>query len=312
MPSSSQKIRVLICGKTGIGKTSLIRAIAGGDVVLESAIGHSEPKTRGFCEYEFDDFLFVDTEGFEPGKSEADYGEFLASADAHVAVYCIDGSGARVQDFDCRLLDSESLRGKVIVAFTKEDAVREHQRAKLTEALPWCIRDSSCFFSEEDRKKSVGTLMKILRGKIREISKRLPEEIRRWEEMRPGEIAALCEFRKLNWRQYDAYSEGGGFNERDYAVLCNHSKETWLRIDFRFWAGRRYFHRLRNNVSVLDGSEYRFTSTETLLWKDEIESSCVKVVTRKDAENYRRKKLEALRDFQCVAKRILCGEPERI
>lgn len=304
MLSSSQKIRVLICGKTGIGKTSLIRAIAGGDVVPASAIGHSEPKTRGFCEYEFGDFLFIDTEGFEPGKSEADYGKFLASADAHVAVYCIDGSGARVQDFDCRLLDSESLCGKVIVAFTKKDAVRERQRANLTKALPRRIRDDSCFFSEEDCKESVGTLMKLLRGKIHEISKRVPKEIRRWEEMRLGEIAALCEFRELNMYQYDAYSEGGGFNERDYAVLCNQSKETWLRIDFCFLAGETDLHRKKNNVSVPDGGECRFLSTKTLLREDVIEPSCVKVVTKKDAENYRRKKLEALRDFQRIAKRI--------
>ena len=47
MAGSAYKPVVLVCGKTGAGKTSLIQAVTGTDVVPDSAIGESgRPETR--------------------------------------------------------------------------------------------------------------------------------------------------------------------------------------------------------------------------------------------------------------------------
>ena len=64
---------ILVCGYTGVGKTSLIQKICGSKVVSEGAIGHGEPTTNTFKYYENNNFRFIDTIGMTPSESSFDY-----------------------------------------------------------------------------------------------------------------------------------------------------------------------------------------------------------------------------------------------
>ena len=52
MSDAKFKPVILVCGKTGIGKTSLIQAVTGRETVPDSAIGTGMPVTHGFTPYE--------------------------------------------------------------------------------------------------------------------------------------------------------------------------------------------------------------------------------------------------------------------
>lgn len=71
------KPNILICGKTGVGKTSLIQAMTHVGTVPNSAIGDAEATTRGFHVYETDAANFIDSEGMEPGQTVEQYMQFI-------------------------------------------------------------------------------------------------------------------------------------------------------------------------------------------------------------------------------------------
>ena len=129
---------ILVCGKTGIGKTSLIQAVTGRETVPDSAIGAGAPVTHGFSVYETDAAIFIDAEGMEPGKQTVEeYRRFLASemverlASGRVedvvtnVWYCIDGPGSRVTPADRELVMAFS--DKVVLVVTKSEIMRKSQ-----------------------------------------------------------------------------------------------------------------------------------------------------------------------------------------
>jgi len=137
---------VLVCGYTGAGKTSLVQAILGRNVVDDSKIGHSVPKTQGFDPYAGPSISLVDSRGLEPGSGSEnaflfEVLEYISESrldrnperHVHVVWYCIEGSGARVTDCDLRLI--RSLTEHVVIVLTKSDITRKRQRAKLEEVL---------------------------------------------------------------------------------------------------------------------------------------------------------------------------------
>ena len=60
------KPNILICGKTGAGKTSLVQAVTHAGTVPDEAIGDAEATTRGFDVYETDIANFIDCGGWSP------------------------------------------------------------------------------------------------------------------------------------------------------------------------------------------------------------------------------------------------------
>lgn len=129
---------ILVCGKTGVGKTSLVQAVTGRETVPDSAIGVGAPVTHGFSVYETDVAIFIDAEGMEPGKQTVEeYRCFLTSEivdrlasgrpeDVVTNVwYCIDGSGARVTPADRELV--MAFGDKVILVITKSEIMRKIQ-----------------------------------------------------------------------------------------------------------------------------------------------------------------------------------------
>ena len=157
------KPNILVCGKTGVGKTSLIQAVTHRGVVPDSAIGDGKPLTVGFQVYETEIANFVDSEGMNPGTQTVDeYADFILDelltrldADSeerliHNIWYCIDGSGARIQDTDAKLIKTFS--DKVILVVTKCELMRKEQVESMMNTLLDLIdRDRIVLVSAENR-----------------------------------------------------------------------------------------------------------------------------------------------------------------
>jgi small GTP-binding protein len=146
--TSLQKANILLVGKTGVGKSSLVNAIFGGHF---AETGTGLPVTQHLHRYapEGNNVVVFDTKGLEHGNHE----EFIeqtqgflkslrSSADLrdhlHVVWYVIDMSHARFQPFETRIC-SELLEGipvffvlnKVDTAERAQvDAIVEHVRAQ--------------------------------------------------------------------------------------------------------------------------------------------------------------------------------------
>ena len=140
------KPNILICGKTGAGKTSLVQAVTHAGTVPDEAIGDAEATTRGFDVYETDVANFIDCEGMEQGQTVEEYSRFIMGevvkrldSDStenlvHNIWYCIDGSGARVQSADARLIQQFS--DKVLLVVTKAETLRkEHTESIMSQLL---------------------------------------------------------------------------------------------------------------------------------------------------------------------------------
>jgi len=136
---------ILICGKTGAGKTSLIQAVTHYGTVPESAIGDAEPTTKGFNVYKTEIVNFIDAEGIEPGQPVESYtnfimGEVVNRLDSnkaenliHAIWYCVDGSGARVQAGDAEII--AHFNDKALIVVTKGETMRKEQTDKMMQSL---------------------------------------------------------------------------------------------------------------------------------------------------------------------------------
>jgi len=130
---------VLVCGYTGCGKTSLIQAVCGDDLVLADAIGDAESTTTGFDEYASEHIRIWDSKGLEPGEGEQAFAAMLTGflrerrmspdVDSHVHLvwYAIQSPGARITDCDIRLLTQVLTNEHVIVVLAKADIARPEQ-----------------------------------------------------------------------------------------------------------------------------------------------------------------------------------------
>jgi uncharacterized protein (DUF697 family)/GTP-binding protein EngB required for normal cell division len=137
---------ILICGYTGSGKTSLLKAILG-DVVSADAIGSGSPKTQGFDYYENDDVRVWDSKGLEAGETEEAFLQRMQDfvrerqenpdVDEHIHLvwYAIQGPGARVTPCDKDLIFKIFSQNNVIVVITKMDITRPNQEEALKKVL---------------------------------------------------------------------------------------------------------------------------------------------------------------------------------
>jgi len=136
----------LVCGYTGSGKSSLIKAILG-DVVPKNAIGEGKPKTMDYDHYENDLVSIWDSRGLELGETE---GAFMAktrefiekrvtdmNVDNHIHLvwYSIQGPGARITDCDLKLIKEIFPTKNLIVVVTKSDITRPSQKEALKKVL---------------------------------------------------------------------------------------------------------------------------------------------------------------------------------
>ena len=137
---------ILVCGYTGSGKSSLIKAILG-DIVPAEAIGEGKPRTMGYDHYENEEISLWDSRGLELGETEEQFVEqtrqFLNSrvkdmdVDNHIHLvwYVIQGSGARVTDCDLSLIKEIFSPKNLIVVITKSDITRQNQKDAIKKVL---------------------------------------------------------------------------------------------------------------------------------------------------------------------------------
>ena len=159
----NMKPNILVCGKTGVGKTSLIQAVTHRGVVPDSAIGNGRATTQGFHVYETDAATFIDSEGMNPGtQSVDDYVDFILDEMMdrleteesdnliHNVWYCIDGSGARVQETDAKLI--RTFRDNMILVVTKSELMRKEQiESMMNELLEMLPREQIVLVSAENK-----------------------------------------------------------------------------------------------------------------------------------------------------------------
>lgn len=133
---NKEKVNIIVAGKTGVGKSSLINYIFGKEV---AKVGDGQPVTREIQEYDFenDNITLFDTKGIEAKDYEKTldnikkYLELRQDSpdendDIHIAWLCISERGDRVEEADRELLKILSEAGiPVIGVFTKRESKRE-------------------------------------------------------------------------------------------------------------------------------------------------------------------------------------------
>ena len=133
---NKEKVNIIVAGKTGVGKSSLINYIFGKEV---AKVGDGQPVTQEIQEYDFenDNITLFDTKGIEAKDYEKTldnikkYLELKQDSpdendDIHIAWLCISERGDRVEEADRELLKILSEAGiPVIGVFTKRESKRE-------------------------------------------------------------------------------------------------------------------------------------------------------------------------------------------
>lgn len=154
---------ILVCGKTGVGKTSLIQAITHRGIVPDNAIGNGKTAAGGFHLYKTEIANFIDSEGIKPGKQSIEeyvdsiLDEVLAHLDSddkdmliHNIWYCIDGSAVRIQEADAEII--RTFNDKVILVVTKCELMRKEQTELVMNTLLDLIdRDRIVMVSSENK-----------------------------------------------------------------------------------------------------------------------------------------------------------------
>lgn len=130
-----KKPHILICGATGVGKSSVINHIFGSSL---AEVGHATPLTKGIIKYEKKEVSIVlyDTEGYELGSEKiSDYKERIESwldqsAEnlVHQAWYCISAGNKRITDMDIGVIKQiKARRIPVAVILTQIETVDEEE-----------------------------------------------------------------------------------------------------------------------------------------------------------------------------------------
>ncbi|WP_125141629.1 GTPase [Clostridium transplantifaecale] len=140
-----QKPNILVCGGTGVGKSSLINNIFGKEV---AEIGHGVPLTRGIKKYSSTDTSvnLYDSEGYETGSERQSYYEnnILSILNENAAVeekihevwYCISAANKRIFDIDQKMICTIKDKGIPVTAvLTQIDGVDEIELTSLILSL---------------------------------------------------------------------------------------------------------------------------------------------------------------------------------
>lgn len=158
-------LNLLILGKTGTGKSSLVNALVGEEV---AKVGDAEPETEDIYPYSAEIYgkkiIIHDSWGMEVGKEDIwddiinkklkekgidkDIKDWF-----HSVTYCIQAGGNRIEDFDAKII-TKFIKDKynVIVALTKAEQMGKEDREKFTEKIKERIKKE---IEKEDAKNDI-------------------------------------------------------------------------------------------------------------------------------------------------------------
>lgn len=173
--SSIKKPNILLCGASGVGKSSLVNSIFMIDVATVGK--HGVPETRGIHKYERDDLTInlFDSEGYEIGKVEEDgvyYQEILGYIDKlrkenlqdmdkhiHEAWYCISAGNKGFFDIDKKLINElKNRKVPVMILITQVDCIGENELRQLLEAIRSGVPDANIYTYSTEIEESDGEI----------------------------------------------------------------------------------------------------------------------------------------------------------
>lgn len=202
---SVKKPNIMICGSSGVGKSSLINDIFGTHVAEVGDKGLAT--TRGIHEYKGETINLFDTEGFEIG-SETIAGQLIfdrlnnkeqiANNDfenrVHEVWYCINGGSKRFLEFDRReILDIKKHNVPVMIVITKIDNITEDELLALRRTIAHALPSVPSVYSYSTNKQFIQDLKAV--GLYERFVQR--DEMIRWavshldEALREGFIPSL-------------------------------------------------------------------------------------------------------------------------
>ncbi|MGV8906407.1 MAG: YcjF family protein [Acetobacterium sp.] len=141
------KPNILICGATGVGKSSVVNHVFGQNL---AKVGHGIPVTQGISKYERADsgVVLYDTEGYEIGTEKVSHyksmvenwlnkaGKLDLKNQIHEVWYCISAGNKRITDMDIEVIKSiKAQKVPLAVVLTQIDNVDEGELSAMEAAI---------------------------------------------------------------------------------------------------------------------------------------------------------------------------------